>query len=261
MQKIEYYLFILSSIIISMAAGILVAPYVLTKFPALEMISDTTKDAKLVSTAITSTPAGSVLTDPLVMATQNALPSVVTIVGYDGPNVAVSGSGFIVDSNLVVTCKHVVSDSTLNYVIQTSDGKNYPTQKIVEDQGNDLAAINISATGLKPVVLANSSGLLLGQTVIAIGNPLGQFSNSVSSGIISGLGRNISAGSQYSSYVEQLSNLIQTDAAINPGNSGGPLLNSKGQVIGINTAAAAQSQNINFAIAVDAIKTFLSTVK
>ena len=246
-----------------MATGILVAPYVLTKFPALEMISDTTQDAKLVSTAITSTPAGSILTDPMVSATQNALSSVVTIVGYaSDSSPVVSGSGFIVDSNgLLVTSKHVVSDSTLNYVVQTADGKSYPTQKIIEDQGNDLAAININASGLKPVILGSSSGLLLGQTVIAIGNPLGQFSNSVTSGIISGLGRNISAGSQYSGYVEQLSNLIQTDAAINPGNSGGPLLNSKGQVIGINTAAASQSQNINFAIAVEAIKTFLSTVK
>jgi serine protease Do len=182
--------------------------------------------------------------------------------GYNSSSPQVIGSGFIVSSNgLIITSKHVVSNSTLSYTALTSDGKSYPVQKVTLDPSNDLAAVTINASGLKTVVLGSSSGLMLGQTVIAIGNPFGQFSDSVTSGIISGLGRNLSAGSQYSGYVEQLSNLIQTDAAINPGNSGGPLVNSKGQVIGINAASASQSQNIGFAIAVDVIKTFLSTVK
>jgi serine protease Do len=101
----------------------------------------------------------------------------------------------------------------------------------------------------------------LGQSVIAIGTPLGEFTNTVTTGIISGLGRGITTGSNFEGYVEKLDNVIQTDAAINPGNSGGPLINSKGEVIGINTAIASQGQNIGFAIPVNVIKSFLGTIK
>jgi S1-C subfamily serine protease len=117
--------------------------------------------------------------------------------------------------------------------------------------------INPPAGGLKPLTLGDSSKLKLGQLVIAIGTPLGEFTNTVTSGIISGLGRGITAGSPYENYVERLDNVIQTDAAINPGNSGGPLLNSKGQVIGINTAVSQEGQNIAFAIPSNVIKNLI----
>ena len=110
------------------------------------------------------------------------------------------------------------------------------------------------AGGLKALKLGDSSKLKLGQLVIAIGTPLGEFTNTVTSGIISGLGRGITAGSPFEGYVEKLDNVIQTDAAISPGNSGGPLLNSKGEAIGINTAIAQEGQNIGFAIPINVVK-------
>ena len=104
------------------------------------------------------------------------------------------------------------------------------------------------------ITLSDSAQLKLGQRVIAIGTPLGEFTNSVTTGIVSGLGRGITAGSPFEGFVERLDNVIQTDAAINPGNSGGPLLNSQGDVIGINTAVSQDSQNIGFAIPVNVLK-------
>jgi len=169
------------------------------------------------------------------------------------------GSGFIVGSEgLIITNKHVVSDENASYSIITSKQKEYAVQQIYRDPSNDLALLKVNATGLKPITLGDSSKLMLGQTVYAIGTPLGEFTNTVTNGIISGLGRGITAGSLYEGYVEKLDNVIQTSAAINPGNSGGPLINTKGEVIGINTAIAQGSQNIGFAIPVNVIKNFLA---
>ncbi len=169
------------------------------------------------------------------------------------------GSGFTVKANgIIVTNKHVVSDENASYSIITNDKKEYPVKQIYRDPSNDLAMLQVDASNLKPIKLGESSNLKLGQTVIAIGTPLGEFTNTVTTGIISGLGRGITAGSIYERYVEKLNNVIQTDAAINPGNSGGPLLNSAGEVIGINTAVAQQGQNIGFAIPVDVIKNLLA---
>ncbi|MCL4366812.1 trypsin-like peptidase domain-containing protein [Patescibacteria group bacterium] len=170
------------------------------------------------------------------------------------------GSGFIVSaSGEVLTNKHVIADNSATYTVITADGKKYPVVNIKTDPNNDLALLKINANSLTPITLGSSSNLQLGESVYAIGTPLGQFTNSVTNGIVSGLGRGITAGSPYQGYVEQLSNVIQTSAAINPGNSGGPLINSQGQVIGINTAIAASGQNIGFAIPVNVIKTFLSS--
>lgn len=159
------------------------------------------------------------------------------------------GSGFIISADgLVITNKHVVSDTTAAYKVLTNDNKKYDVDKIYRDPVNDLAILRINAAGLKPLKLGDSLDLRLGQLVIAIGTPLGEFTNTVTSGIISGLGRGITAGSPFEGYVEKLDNVIQTDAAISAGNSGGPLLNSSGEVIGINTAIASEGQNIGFAI-------------
>lgn len=165
------------------------------------------------------------------------------------------GSGFIISNDgLIITNKHVVSDTNAKYTVLTNDSKKYDVVSIYRDPVNDASILKINASGLKPLALGNSSTLKLGQLVIAIGTPLGEFTNTVTSGIISGLGRGITAGSPFEGAVEKLDNVIQTDAAISPGNSGGPLLNSKGEVIGINTAIAAEGQNIGFAIPSNVIK-------
>ncbi|MDP2637590.1 MAG: trypsin-like peptidase domain-containing protein [Candidatus Levybacteria bacterium] len=167
------------------------------------------------------------------------------------------GSGFVVDaSGLVITNKHVVSDTQTKYQIVTSDDKTFDVERIYRDPLNDVAILKISAPegNLKPAVLGDSGNLQVGQFVIAIGTALGEFRSTVTTGVISGLGRGITAGNEFQGFVERLDNVIQTDAAINPGNSGGPLLNSKAQVIGVNTAIAASGQNIGFALPINVIK-------
>lgn len=171
------------------------------------------------------------------------------------------GSGFIVDSNgLIVTNKHVV-DSSGKYKVITHDGKKYDVDSVYRDPTNDIAIVKInppSGRTLKKVEMGDSSKVKVGQLVVAVGTPLGEFRGSVTRGIISGIGRGITAGSPFQGFVERLDNVIQTDAAINPGNSGGPLVNSSGQVIGVNTAVATQAENIGFAIPINVVKDALS---
>ena len=176
------------------------------------------------------------------------------------------GSGFIVSKDgLVVTNKHVVSNTEASYKVITKEGKEYGVKEISRDPSNDIAILKIDAHDLKSIELGDSSELKVGQVAIAIGTALGEFRHTVTKGVISGLGRGITAGSVYEGYVERLDDVIQTDAAINPGNSGGPLLNSAGQVIGINVAVAQGAQNIGFAIPInivkDGLKQFESTGK
>jgi serine protease Do len=166
------------------------------------------------------------------------------------------GSGFVVSSDgLVVTNKHVVSDTSASYRIFTRDNKLYEVERIYRDPTNDLAIlkVNVSGGSLQPIELGDSSNLKVGQFVIAIGTALGEFRNTVTTGVISGLGRGIMAGSPLEG-TENLENVIQTDAAIDPGNSGGPLLNSLGQVSGINVAVASGAQNIGFALPINTVK-------
>lgn len=171
------------------------------------------------------------------------------------------GSGFIVSADgLVVTNKHVISDPKAEYTVFTNDGKKYKAKVIATDPIQDLAIIKINAANLKPAKLGNSDTLKLGQTSIAIGNALGEFRNTVSVGVISGLSRSITASGQGIGS-ESLSGVIQTDAAINPGNSGGPLLDLKGEVIGINTAVASGAQNIGFAIPINSVKRSIVSVQ
>lgn len=182
--------------------------------------------------------------------------------GTQGGTESDIGSGFVVSADgLIITNKHVVADTTLTYKVITSDGKSYDVKEISRDPSNDIAVLKIDAKGLTPVELGDSSNLEVGQFVIAIGTALGEFRNTVTTGVISGLGRGISAGNIYQGYVEQLDNVIQTDAAINPGNSGGPLLNASGQVIGINVAVAQGANNIAFSIPVNTVKDALNIYK
>lgn len=166
------------------------------------------------------------------------------------------GTGFVVsDKGIIVTNKHVVSDTDVKYTVITKDGKKYEVRKIYKDPILDLSIVQIDGSSdFKPLDLGDSSKLKVGQTVVAIGNALGRFTNTVTTGVVSGLGRRVSAGDPFSGFFESLDNLIQTDAAINPGNSGGPLLNSAGQVIGVNVATTEGAQNIGFAIPINSVK-------
>lgn len=170
------------------------------------------------------------------------------------------GSGFLVSNDgLIVTNKHVVSDPDLTYTVITTKNQIYKVQQIYRDPLNDIALIKITPsehadTILQIASLGDSSKLEVGQLAIAIGTALGQFNNTVTTGVISGLGRGVVAGSIFEGTAEELDDVIQTDAAINPGNSGGPLLNSSGQVIGVNTAVSVSGQNIGFALPINTIK-------
>jgi len=162
------------------------------------------------------------------------------------------GSGFVVHrSGYIVTNAHVVANTVQRKVI-FADGKSYDAEIVAMDETHDLAVLRIRpAEPLKPAVLGRSSDLMIGETVIAIGNPFG-YQHTVTSGVVSALGRELRFGESV-----VYKNLIQTDAAINPGNSGGPLLNILGEVVGINTAMRGDAQNIGFAIPVDALRKLL----
>lgn len=171
------------------------------------------------------------------------------------------GSGFIVNSNgTIVTNKHVVSDQNADYTVITNDGKEYSAKVLARDPIKDIAVIKIEGEKFPTLELGDSDSLKVGQTVIAIGNSLGEFSNSVSKGIISGLQRNVTAGSGFGQ-TEQLANIIQTDAAINPGNSGGPLLDITGKVVGVNVAMAQGAENVAFSIPSNQIKRIVEQIK
>jgi len=170
------------------------------------------------------------------------------------------GTGFIVSKDgLILTNKHVVLDTTADYTVLTNTGKKYEAEVLARDPMQDIAILKIEANFLPVVKLGDSDKLKMGQTVIAIGNVLGEFRNSVSLGIISGLSRNVIASG--GGFSEVLEGIIQTDAAINPGNSGGPLLNIQGEVVGINTAVAREAENVGFAIPINKAKRDIAQVK
>ncbi|MDD5074174.1 MAG: trypsin-like peptidase domain-containing protein [Candidatus Shapirobacteria bacterium] len=171
------------------------------------------------------------------------------------------GSGFLVSSDgMIVTNKHVVNQEEAEYTVFTSKGDKYPAKVVARDPSNDIAIIKIEGNNLPYLTFANSDQLRVGQTAIAIGNTLGEFRNTVSVGIVSGLSRSIVAGDRMGQ-TEQLDQVIQTDAAINPGNSGGPLLNSSGDVIGVNVAMALRGQNIGFALPSNVVSSAAETAQ
>lgn len=165
------------------------------------------------------------------------------------------GSGFVIDkSGLVVTNKHVVASGVASdYKVVLKDESEHQVEKIWRDPANDLAILKIEGSGFKTIEMGDSDTLKVGNFVIAIGTALGEFRHTVTTGVVSGLGRGITAGDGYS-FAEKLDNVIQTDAAINPGNSGGPLLNSLGQVIGVNVAVSQGANNIGFALPINLVK-------
>ncbi len=173
------------------------------------------------------------------------------------------GSGFVVSADgLIVTNRHVVADDEARYSVITGDGSSYEVEVLAKDVVLDIAVLRMKDMPEDMVVLTfgDSDAVRLGETVVAIGNALAEFRNSVSVGIISGLSRSIEARDGRG-MTEQLSNVFQTDAAINPGNSGGPLLNEAGQVIGVNVAASVGAENIGFAIPSAAVASIVSSVQ
>lgn len=171
------------------------------------------------------------------------------------------GSGFLVSNDgLIVTNKHVVNQKDVEYTVFTNDGKKHTAIVVARDPVLDIALLKIVGSNFPYLSLGNSDSLQVGQSVVAIGNALAEFRNTVSVGVISGLARSVVAGDS-SGNTELLDHVIQTDAAINPGNSGGPLLNLSGQVIGVNVAVAQGSQNIGFALPINSVKSAIESVK
>lgn len=171
-----------------------------------------------------------------------------------------AGTGFVINQDgFIVTNRHVVEEDDAKYVVITAEGETYDAEIVAKDPFNDLAIVRIKANNLTIADLGDSDLLQVGQKVIAIGNALGEYQNTVTAGVISATDRIITAGSSNGS-TETLEGILQTDAAINPGNSGGPLVNMAGQVIGINTAIDSEGSQIGFAIPINSVKAAIDSV-
>jgi S1-C subfamily serine protease len=204
--------------------------------------------------------------DAIVRVAGLVKPSVVTITStgttgltpFSVPSTGV-GSGFIVSADgLILTNNHVVTGATTLTVV-LDDQRSMTATVVSTDPAHDLALVKVSATGLTPVTLGDSGSVQVGQLAIAIGSPLGTFTDSVTQGIVSGVDRTITVSDQGTRSQENLTGLIQTDAAINPGNSGGPLLDASGSVVGIITASSSNAQDMGFAIPINQAKAMISS--
>lgn len=172
------------------------------------------------------------------------------------------GTGFLVDANgLIVTNRHVAGDRAATYTVFLSDDRTFTASVVDIDPVNDLALLKIGAAGLPYLTLAADDDVRIGQTTIAIGNALGKYANTVTRGILSGLDRNLDATDGLTGTSESLEELLQTDASINEGNSGGPLLNSRGDVIGVDTAIESYAQGLGFAIPVSEVRKVLDSYR
>ncbi|HEY4633401.1 MAG TPA: trypsin-like peptidase domain-containing protein, partial [Candidatus Limnocylindrales bacterium] len=212
------------------------------------------------TTASTTSPLTITASDAVVAVAESASPAVVTITtesagsGGFGPFSMPStgvGSGFVFDaSGLILTNQHVVADGGA-ITVTFQDGTELAGAVIATDDTHDLAVVKVEATGLPTLPIGDSSALEVGQLVVAIGSPLGTFTETVTSGILSATGRTIEVGSEFSRGSTRMTGLLQTDAAINEGNSGGPLLDASGAVVGVNVAVASSAQGIGFAVPIE----------
>jgi serine protease Do len=208
------------------------------------------RDASTVIEAIASEASPAVVT----------ITSSISVSGVDPFSIPASGvgSGFIVRSDgWILTNWHVVEGNS-SLTVLLDDGRTFDGTVAQSDPDNDLAVVKIEATGLPVVTLGTSTNLEVGQLTVAIGSPLGTYTDSVTSGILSATGRSIEVKDDQTGQPRHLTNLLQTDAAINPGNSGGPLLDDNGRVIGINAAIATSAEGIGFAIPIDAARAIVS---
>lgn len=248
-------------VLISMLSGFF-GSYLFTKSGIVGSTSTTIKESKERVLA-----EGEVVSD----VAKTVSPSVVSILtestansSFYGPvSQAGAGTGVIISKDgYILTNKHVIPDSVSSVSVVLADGKTYENVSVVgRDPINDLAFLKVSGVNsLTPASLGDSSKMAVGQKVVAIGNALGQYQTTVTSGIISGVGRPVTAGDESGASTENLTNLFQTDAAINPGNSGGPLVNLNNEVIGINVAVAADAQGIGFAIPINDAKGLIDSV-
>jgi serine protease Do len=216
-------------------------------------VTATSTTPPLVQGSLTAVGGGAVAT----RVAADAAASVVTIATemagvYDpfggGGGVTGSGSGFVVSADgLILTNNHVINGAT-SIQVTFESGRELAGTVVATDAQHDLALVRVAATGLTPLAFGDSGALIVGEVAIAIGSPLGTFSDTITQGIVSGLGRSIDVGTAGLRRTTHLTGLIQTDAAINPGNSGGPLLDAAGKVIGIVTATASNSQGVGFAV-------------
>ena len=171
------------------------------------------------------------------------------------------GSGVIITSNgYILTNKHVVANSS-SLMVELSDGTQLSATVVKESSDNDLALIKVDATGLTAATIGDSTKIQVGQTAIAIGSPLGTYTETVTKGIISATGRQITVTDELTGRPTTLRDLIQTDAAINPGNSGGPLLDATGAVVGLSTAMAGNAEGLGFAIPINAASDLIALAR
>ena len=251
-------------------AGSLVAATVASAGTAAFVLSTRPAAAPAAATASApaSTGSGTLAgldgTSAIVAVAKAASPAVVTITTASSGSVRSGttegiGSGFIYDAKgWILTNYHVIEgDGTLTVTLK--DGREFPGRVASSDQAHDLAVVKIEGTGFPTIPVGTSANLQVGQLVIAIGSPLGQFTDSVTSGILSATDRSVTVLDQSTRQRRTITGLLQTDAAINEGNSGGPLLDARGQVVGLNSATASNAQGIGFAIPIDTAASIMTS--
>ena len=269
---------IIISVVISLVVGFLGGIVGVKYYPQVATILD--KDSTIISDGLNqSAPTiiekeiTSSQEEQVIKVVNESLPSVVSILAegevaipglpFFYQQIETGGTGFIISSDgMILTNRHVVQYENINYTVILTNGEKYEAKVLAKDNVQDLAVLKIEPKEgefFNPLPLGDSDNLKIGQTVIAIGNALGEFQNSVSVGVVSGLARSIMASG--AGMAETLDQLIQTDAAINSGNSGGPLLNLSGEIIGINVAVASGAENIGFAIPINQAKRAIESVK
>ncbi len=254
-------IFLLSLVISGMFGGIVVASYPTWSQnlppPFRKFLPEESTTTRVVNGTRVVTSEESAVTS-VVEKTSRAVVSIIArTVDFDPFNGPIAdqqgiGTGFIIDKNgTILTNSHVVSDDNIQYLVVTKDKQSLAVKKIERDPVLDLAILTVEGKDLPTLSLGDSDNIKVGQTVVAIGNALGRFDNTVTVGVISGIGRGITVADATGRSGKTIDNVIQTDAAINPGNSGGPLLDLGGNVVGVNFAVADASQgaqNIGFVI-------------
>ena len=242
---------------------------VVTASPTANAITASTSSsaAGSPSAATVATAPTTATVDPIVAAAAKVSPAVVTITstistsGHFGATGTGIGSGVIYAANgYILTNNHVIEGAT-SISVKLTDGRTFTGTVVAADATADLAIVKVAATGLPTATLGDSSGTEIGETVIAIGSPLGTYTDSVTTGVLSGLGRSITVADELTGQPHDLTNMIQTDAAINPGNSGGPLIDTAGDVIAINTATASNAEGLGFAIPIAAANALMTQAR